>query len=95
MISKQIILNPKITLNVKTIKKIVSLTSNYASNVYIEYDGRCVKIESIMEVALMEVQGKASLALKTKGKDAFKALFEIGDMLEKGIDTKEFQEIYN
>lgn len=85
MVSKQFTLNHQLLLNVKTVNQLSSMVNQYSSQIFIEYNGNCASIKSVMEVALMEIPHKADLTIKTQGKDAFKALFEIGGLLEKGV----------
>lgn len=84
MVTKQFSLHPIISLNVETAQKIALYSNEFESELYIEHRGSCVKVTSIMEVALLEVPSKANLVLKASGKDAFEAISSIGARLERG-----------
>lgn len=63
--------------------QIAKCASNYTSHVSIEFDGRAIRIESLISILSMELRRGRNLTIVAEGDDAHEAAASLRHLLEE------------
>jgi phosphocarrier protein HPr len=82
VVLKTIQLNRKSGLDSRAINKMVQVTSQFESDIYLTYNGHKVNCKSIMGVLSLAIPNHAEISLEASGSDDHEALKQLIETIE-------------
>ncbi|MDQ0970874.1 phosphocarrier protein HPr [Neobacillus niacini] len=82
MVLKTIQLNRKAGLDSRAINKLVQVTSQFESDIYLTYNGHKVNCKSIMGVLSLAIPNNAEISLEASGSDDQEALRQLVETIQ-------------
>jgi len=89
MINQQITIINKLGLHARAASKLVNLSSQYSSSVYLENNGNRVNAKSIMGVMMLAASKGTEMTLEVDGEDEASCAKEIVKLIENRFDESE------
>ena len=83
------IIKNKLGLHARAANMVVQVASNFASTITVDKDGINANAKSIMGLLLLAAGQGSQVVVKAQGKDAKKAVAEIGKLIEDRFGEKE------
>jgi phosphocarrier protein HPr len=83
------IIKNKLGLHARAANMVVQVASNFASTITVDKDGIQANAKSIMGLLLLAAGQGSQVVVKAQGKDAKKAVAEIGKLIEDRFGEKE------
>lgn len=82
MVLKTIQLNRKAGLDSRAINKLVQVTSQFESDIYLTYNGHKVNCKSIMGVLSLAIPNNAEISLEATGSDDQEAIKQLVETIQ-------------
>lgn len=89
MINQQITIINKLGLHARAASKLVNLSSQYSSSVYLDKNGNRVNAKSIMGVMMLAASKGTEMTLEIEGEDEIACRDEIVKLIENRFDEAE------
>jgi len=89
MIEKELRIINKLGLHARAAAKLVALTSNFASEIFITKDDKKVNGKSIMGVMMLAASQHTMVTVATTGEDEELAMTEIENLINNYFDEEE------
>ncbi|MCK4709025.1 MAG: HPr family phosphocarrier protein [Gammaproteobacteria bacterium] len=89
MISQQITIINKLGLHARAASKLVNLSSQYSSSVFLDNNGNRVNAKSIMGVMMLAASKGTEMMLEVDGEDEITCRDEILKLIENRFDEAE------
>ena len=83
------IIKNKLGLHARAANMVVQVASNFASTITVDKDGIQANAKSIMGLLLLAAGQGSKVVVRAQGKDAKKAVAEIGKLIEDRFGEKE------
>jgi phosphocarrier protein HPr len=83
------IIKNKLGLHARAANMVVQVASNFASTITVDKDGINANAKSIMGLLLLAAGQGSKVVVRAQGKDAKKAVAEIGKLIEDRFGEKE------
>lgn len=89
MISKDLTIINKLGLHARAAAKLVSLASNYQSEIAIEKEGKTINGKSIMGVMMLAASQNSVITITITGDDEDNAMHSIENLINNYFDEEE------
>jgi phosphocarrier protein len=89
MIEKDVTIINKLGLHARAAAKLVSLASNFSSNIQVAKEGRQVNGKSIMGVMMLAASKNSTITLIIEGEDELQALEELERLILERFGEEE------